>query len=325
MPTPVHDPAHDPLAAPHDATGAAAQRPLTLVFALTAAYMVVEAVAGFVTGSLALVADAGHMLADVLGLGMALGAIRFARRAATPGRTYGFYRAEVLAALGNSLLLFGIAAYVLLEAWHRLTDPAPVDALPMVVVAAGGLVVNLIGVRLLHRGARHNLNVRGAFLEVLADLLGSVGALAAGTVIALTRWWPADPLASLVIALFVVPRAWRLLRSALDVLLESTPSHIDLARLEGAMRTVPGVTSVHDLHVWTISSGFVAMSAHVEAQGRRSHEVLHDLQALLRREFRIEHATLQVEQPGHADDGACCAMDPRCLVVGSEATELTRR
>lgn len=311
--------------APHGITGAEAERPLAFVFALTAAYTTVEIVAGFVTGSLALLADAGHMLADVLGLAMALGAIRFARRAATPGRTYGFYRAEVLAALANGLLLFGIAAYILLEAWARLVTPAPVDALPMALVAAGGLAVNLVGVRLLHRSARHNLNIRGAFLEVLADLLGSLGALVAAAVIALTGWYPADPLASVVIGLFVVPRAWQLLRSALDVLLESTPAHIDLARLEAAMRAVPGVTSVHDLHVWTITSGFVAMSAHVEASGRRSHDVLHDLLAVLRRDFHIEHATLQVEQPGHADDGACCTMDPRCLVVGSEPPEPRRR
>lgn len=302
----------------HGTTGAEAERPLTLVFALTAAYMVVEAVAGLVTGSLALLADAGHMLADVLGLGMALGAIRFARREPTPGRTYGFYRAEILAALANSLLLFGIAAYVILEAWQRLMAPTPVAAIPMAAVAAGGLAVNLVGVRLLHEGARQNLNVRGAFLEVLADLLGSVAALAAAAVIALTGWWPADPLASLGIALLVIPRAWHLLRSALDVLLESTPPHIDLARLDAAMRAVPGVASIHDLHVWTISSGFVAMSAHVEASGRRSQDVLHDLQAMLRQTFRIEHVTLQVEQPGHAGDGACCAMDPRCLVVGGE-------
>ncbi len=310
--------------APHGATAAAAERPLTLVLALTAAYTAVEVVAGFLTGSLALLADAGHMLADVLGLAMALGAIRFAQRAATPSRTYGFYRAEVLAALANSLLLFGIATYIALEAWARLVTPAPVAALPMAAVAAGGLAVNVVGLRLLHRGARHNLNVRGAFLEVLADLLGSLGALAAAAVIALTGWWPADPLASLGIGIFVVPRAWRLFRSALDVLLESTPSHIDLARLETAMRAVPGVDSVHDLHVWTITSGFVAMSAHVEASGRRSHEVLHDLQAALRRDFAIEHATLQVEQPGHADDGACCSMDPRCLVVGGEPPEPPR-
>ncbi len=295
---------------------ARSQRRLLLVLGLTAAYMVAEVVGGLLTNSLALLADAAHMLTDVLGLGMALVAIRFAQRPATPARTYGFYRAEILAALVNSVVLFGISGYILYEAWRRFQAPPEVSSLPMLAVAVGGLVVNLIGARLLHAGAGESLNVRGAFLEVVADLLGSLGVILAAVIIHFTGWWPADPLISVVIGLFILPRTWRLLKSALDVLLEATPAHINVREVASSMRQVPGVASVHDLHVWTITSGFVAMSGHVEASGRPSSEVLHDLQRMLRDRFAIEHATLQVERPDHADDGACCTMDPRCLVVG---------
>ncbi len=306
---PEHEGSHGGSAA------ARSQRRLLVVLGLTMTYMVVEAVGGLLTNSLALLADAGHMLTDVLGLGMALLAIRFAQRPATPVKTYGLYRAEILAALVNSVVLFGIAGYILYEAWRRFQAPPEVSSLPMLAVAVGGLVVNLIGVRLLHTGAGESLNVRGAFLEVVADLLGSLGVILAAGIIYLTGWWLADPIISVVIGLFILPRTWRLLKSALDVLLEATPEHIDVEQVGAAMREVPGVASVHDLHVWTITSGFVAMSGHVQADGRRSSQVLHDLQALLRERFGIEHTTLQVEQPGHTDDGACCTIDPRCLVV----------
>ena len=293
------------------------QRPLLIVLLLTGAYTAVQVVGGVVFGSLALLADSGHMLADVLGLAMALFALRFAERPATPTRTYGFYRAEVLAALVNSLLLLVVAASILFEAWRRVAEPIEVASLPMLLVAVGGFAVNLLGVRLLQPGAEHSLNLRGAFLEAVADLLGSAGVIVAAIGIALTGWQALDPLISVVLALFILPRAWQLLKGALDVLLEATPSHLDLASLESVMRSVPGVTSVHELHAWTITSGFVALSAHVLAERRRSSEVLHDLLVTLRRRFGIEHATIQVERTDHADDeGACCTLDPRCLVVG---------
>lgn len=294
---------------------AQSQQRLTLVLALTTAYLVAEVIGGLLTGSLALLADAGHMLADALGLAMALGAIRFAQRPATPAKTYGFYRAEVLAALANSVLLLAIAAGIFFEAWRRLQEPPEVQSLPMLLVALGGLAVNLVGVWLLHAQARGSLNVQGAFLEVLADLLGSLGVLAAAATIALTGWHPVDPLVSALIGLLILPRTWRLLRSALDVLLEATPAHLNLDEIEAALRQVPGVASVHDLHIWTITSGFVALSAHVLARGRPSGDVLHDLRDLLRGRFGIEHVTLQVEQCDHSDAVVCCQLDPRCLVL----------
>jgi cobalt-zinc-cadmium efflux system protein len=281
--------------------------------------MLAEVVGGLLTGSLALLADSGHMLGDVLGLAMAVAAIRFTRRPATAGKTYGFYRAEILAALVNSIALIVVAAWILFAAWQRLNEssellPRHVEALPMLVVASGGLVVTLIAVALLHGGAQHSLNVRGAFLEMLGDLLGSIGTIIAALIILQTGWTQVDALISALIGVLIVPRAWGLLRSVVDVLLESTPRHLDMRQIEGAMRAVPGVESAHDVHLWSISSGFDAMSGHVRANGRPSDEVLHDLVSMLRRRFGIEHVTLQVESADHADDGACCVADPRCFV-----------
>jgi cobalt-zinc-cadmium efflux system protein len=306
--------AHNDTARSRGSTAAASERRLALVLGLTTLYLLAEVAGALLTNSLALLADAAHMLIDVFGLGMALVAIHFAQRPATPAKTYGFYRAEVLAALVNSVVLLGIGGYILYEAWHRFQAPPAVHPLPMFAIAAGGLGVNLLGAWLLHAGAQASLNVRGAFLETLSDLLSSLGVVVAAAIIALTGWWPADPLISLLIALFIVPRAWHLLRSALDVLLEATPSHLSVERVAAAIQEVPGVTAVHDLHIWTITSGFLAMSAHIVAE-RRSSEVLHDVRALLRQRFGIEHTTLQVERPDHADDGACCTMDPRCYTL----------
>jgi cobalt-zinc-cadmium efflux system protein len=294
--------------------GAEAERRLVWVLALTGAYMLAEVAGGWLTGSLALLADSGHLLGDVLGLSMAIAAIRFARRPATAGKTYGFYRAEILAALLNSLALLMVAAWILYSSWRRLNAPLDIQALPMFVVAAGGLVVTLAGVLLLHEGAESNPNLRGAFLEVLGDLFGSVGTMAAAIVILLTGFVPADALISALIGLLIVPRAWSLLRSVVDVLLEAVPRGVDMRAVEQAMRQTPGVASVHDLHIWTITSGFIAMSAHVRSNGRPSEDVLHDVQQLLRDRFGIEHVTLQVEAIDHADDGACCVADPRCFV-----------
>ena len=291
------------------------ERRLVVVLVMTGLYMLAEVVGGVLTGSLALLADSGHMLGDVLGLGMAIAAIRFARRPATAGKTYGFYRAEILAALVNSLALLGVAAWILYAAWQRLNEPSvEVHGLPMLLVAGGGLVVTLVGVALLHQGAQESLNVRGAFLEVLGDLFGSVGTIVAAVVILRSGWTPADAIISAVIGVLIIPRAWGLLRSVIDVLLESTPRHLDMPLIEAAMRAEPGVESVHDLHIWTITSGFDAMSGHVRANGRPSEDVLHDLRKLLRDRFGMQHVTLQVESADHADDGACCVADPRCFV-----------
>jgi cobalt-zinc-cadmium efflux system protein len=299
----------------HETSAAASERRLTLVVAIMAAYLLAEVGGSLLTGSLALLADSGHLLGDVLGLAMALGAIRFARRPATAGRTYGFYRAEILAALINSLVLVLVAVWILYAAWQRLMSASVrVEPIPMLVIALGGVCVTLIGARLLHAGAASSLNVRAAFLEVVSDLLGSVGAVIAALVILTTGWTLADALVSAVIGVLMLPRAVALLRSVVDVLLESTPEHLDTHAIEAAMRAQPGVESVHDLHLWSITSGFDAMSGHVRANGRGSEDVLHDLRTMLRDRFGIEHVTLQVEAADHADDGACCVADPRCFV-----------
>src|ERR1051326_8230762 len=211
----------------HVSHASASEQRLLIVLGMTCLYMLAELVGGLVTGSLALVADSGHLLGDVLGLAMAVAAIRFARRPATAGKTYGFYRAEILAALLNSLALLGVGLAILLAAWQRLNDTAvSISALPMLVVACGGLVVTLIGVALLRNGAQESLNVRGAFLEVLGDLLGSIGTIFAALIILNSGWTPADAIISGLIGLFIFPRGWGLLRSVLEVLLEGTPSHL---------------------------------------------------------------------------------------------------
>jgi cobalt-zinc-cadmium efflux system protein len=245
---------------------------LLVVLSLTTAYLLAEVVGGILTGSLALLADAGHMLADAFGLSMSYAALRIAARPATPRRTFGFHRAEILAAVANAILLLGIAGFILVEAWTRFSAPEEIASLPMLLVAVGGLVVNLVAFKTLHAASESNLNLRGAFLEVVADLLGSVGAIVAAVTIWLTGWTQVDPLVSALIAAFIVPRALSLLWTGLNVLLEATPAHLDLGRVVTEMQTVPGVTAVHDLHAWTIASGYVAMSAHVRSNGRPSAE-----------------------------------------------------
>jgi len=258
--------------------------------------MVVEFVAGLWTGSLALLADAGHMLTDATALGLALIAAWLAARPPTPAKTYGYYRAEILAALVNALILLIVAGAILTEAWRRWEAPASVLAGPMAVVAATGLGVNLVCARLLHRGASASLNVRAAYLEVLGDALSSLATLIAAGVVLATGWTGADPIASAAISLLIVPRTWALLRQAVNVLLEGTPPHLELAEIESAMCAIPGVRRIHDLHVWTLTSGREAMSAHVVvADVRESERLLEALHALLHARFGIDHTTVQLE------------------------------
>ena len=280
---------------PQSATGRHAGR-LAWTLALTATVFVVEVIAGFWTGSLALLADAAHMLTDMAGLALALFAGWMASRPATPAKTYGYYRAEILASLANSLLLFGVAGLVLYEAYRRLLAPPEVLGAPMLVVAIVGLVVNLAAMRLLHAGAGESLNMKGAYLEVVSDMLGSVGVLAAGIIVVTTGWRLADPLIAAGIGLFIVPRTWTLLRQSVDILLEATPAHIDIGTVTQAMRTVAGVRQVHDLHIWTLTSGKLAMSGHVVVdEVASSDRILRELHALLHERFGIEHTTVQVE------------------------------
>lgn len=289
----------------HAASGS--QRRLALVLGLTAAFAGLELLAGLWTGSLALQADAAHMVTDVVALALALGAIRLARRPASGRATYGYHRLEVLAALANALLLLAVAAYIVHEAWERFQTPTTVAGWPIVVVALIGLGVNVFGMVLLHAGAEHSLNLRGAFLELLSDALASCAALAAGLLVTLTGWPYADPLFGVLIGLFVVPRTWQLLRAAVDVLLEATPTRIDVAELERALLDVPGVRRVHDVHVWTITSGFDAMSGHAEIEADRDcGPALIGMRRVLRERFGIEHATIQVEEP--SSRGACAGV-----------------
>lgn len=271
---------------------------LTVVFVLTLLYLGVEVVAGLLTNSLVLLADAGHMLTDAAGIGLALFAVWLAGRPPDPRRTYGYYRAEILAALANAVVLIGVSAYVLYEAYQRFRSPPEVAGGPVAIVAAIGLVVNGIGVVLLRRGANESLNLKGAYFEVLSDALTSVGVLAAGLIIWLTDGWWVDPLVSVGIGLFILPRTWALLREAVGVLLEGTPADIDPAAVREAVAAVPGVAGVHDLHLWTITSGVNAASLHVVlADPGRLGDTLTGVHDCLRQRFPIHHATVQAEPP----------------------------
>jgi cobalt-zinc-cadmium efflux system protein len=281
----------------HRETAAARSRgALVATLVLTGGYMVVELIGAFLTGSLALFADAVHMLTDVGGLGLALFAIWIASRPPTPAKTYGYYRAEILAAVVNALLLLAVAGGILIEAWERLLHPRGVLGGPMLAIGAAGLVVNLVSAWLLHRDAEHSLNVRAAYLEILSDAVSSLGVLVAAGVVLVTGWMPADALVSAGIALFIVPRTWSLLRQAVNVLLEGVPAHLDLSAIEEAITQVPGVVRVHDLHVWTLTSGREAMSAHVVVLDvRESERLLAALHAVLHTRFGIDHTTIQLE------------------------------
>jgi len=285
-----HEHAHD-----RAGTRAAVSARLTWVLALTATFMVAEAVGGVLSGSLALLADAGHMLADVAALSLSVLAIRLARRPANTKRTFGYVRLEILAALVNGATLLVIAGMILVEAWARLREPVEVDGWLMLVVAALGLGVNIVGATLLHGHSHANLNVRGAYLHVLGDLLGSVGALTAGVVILTTGWAPADPIASALIALLILWGAWGLVRDATDVLLESAPAHLDMEAILADLGGVEGLDEVHDVHVWTLTSGFVALSAHGVIDDARAHtRILEEVRARMRA-HGIEHVTFQIE------------------------------
>ena len=273
---------------------------------ITLSVLVVEVVVGLLSGSLALLADAAHLGTDALGIGMALLAVRMASRAPTARRTFGWQRAEVLAAAFNAVLLLGLAAAVVVEAVRRLGDPPPIQAGGVLVVGALGLVANLVGLALLAGGRKESLNVRGAFLEVLGDALGSVAVLVAAAVVLATGQERADPIASLLIAALIVPRAITLLRDTAEVLLEGTPRGVDLAEVRRHMLAQPGVVDVHDLHAWTITSGVPVLSAHVTVEptalgGACGGGVLDRLHDCLREDFDVEHSTFQLEPSGHRD------------------------
>jgi cobalt-zinc-cadmium efflux system protein len=274
---------------------------LRVAFVLAAAFLVVEAVTAYLAGSLALLSDAAHLLTDAVGIGMALAAIRLADRAGDDrSRTFGLYRLEILAALANAVLLFVVTGYVLVEAVLRLDSEPSVEAGPMLVVAVLGLVVNVVSVTLLRSGAGQSLNVQGAYVDVLADSVASLGVIVAGVVIAVTDWEPIDAIVAVAIGVWIVPRAWRLAASAVRILIQAAPAGFDVGRLQADLAGVPGVVDVHDLHVWTLTSEMDVASAHLMVMaGTDPHGVLDRARDVLREDYDIAHATLQVEPDDH--------------------------
>ena len=291
-----HGHAHDHHHHHHAATAG-----LKGAFWLTVAFFFAEAIGGWLANSLALLADAGHMFTDVGALGLSLFVAWFSRQPGNATKTYGYLRWEILAAFLNGSALLLVSAGIVWEAIGRLRHPEPLESGMMLVIATGGLVVNIIAARLLHAGASHSLNMRGAYLHVLSDLLGSVAAIIAGLAVRYQGWTIADPVASIVMTVLIVRGAWSLVRESVDVLLESVPPHISLDAVRKAIAEVPGVCSVHDLHVWTVSSGLIAMSAHVVVpESSQQQEALASVRSAMSR-FGIDHVTVQVEGTALAD------------------------
>lgn len=274
---------------------------LALSFVLIFTFFVIEVVAGVATNSLALLSDAGHMFTDVLGLGMALAAVHLASRPnQSVQRTFGLYRLEVLAVLANAVLLFGVALYVLFEAVRRLGEPPEVVGIPMLIVASLGLVANLVVFVLLRDGSKESLNVEGAYLEVLSDMLGSVGVIGAAIVLQTTGWSYADPLVAVGIGLFILPRTWRLAAQAVRILVQAAPPGIDVEAVRSELAALEGVVDVHDVHLWTLTSSMEVASAHLMVSAEAdTHAVLDQARDLLRGRFHVTHATIQVEPADH--------------------------
>jgi cobalt-zinc-cadmium efflux system protein len=279
----------------HDHDRGEITRRLVWVLAITATFTVAEIVGGILSNSLALLADAGHMFSDVAALGLSVFAIRLARRPPTQRRTYGYARFEILAALVNGATLLVVAGLIVVEAWERVREPVSIDGVVMLSVAGLGLMVNLVAAFVLHGHAHDNLNVRGAYLHVLGDLLGSVGTIAAGVIVLATGWTLADPIISVLIAMLILFSAWNLVREATDVLLESVPGHLVLAEIVRELESIEGLGEVHDVHVWTLTSGFVALSAHGVIDDPAEHtRILGEVRDRMAR-FGIEHVTFQIE------------------------------
>jgi cobalt-zinc-cadmium efflux system protein len=304
-----HHHGHDHGTRPSGTAGAAYRGRLRIALGITLLVLVTEVTGAALTGSLALLADAGHMATDAVGLAMALLAIGFAARPPSERRTFGYARAEILAAVLNAGLLFGVGAFIFYEGVRRLVSPHSIDSGATVVFGAIGLLANSVSVLVLVRGQRESLNVRGAFLEVTADALGSLAVVVAAAVVLVTGWRQADAVASLLIGLMIVPRTWQLLREAVDVLLEAAPKGVDMALVRRHIEELKGVEGLHDLHAWTITSGLPVLSAHVvvsqdvlEAVGYE--KMLHDLQGCLGTHFDVEHCTFQLEPVGHAEHEA---------------------
>lgn len=281
--------------------GSRNKKSLAIVFGLTSFYLIVEIVGGLWTGSLALLADAGHMLTDVAGVGLALLAIWFAEKPASQENTYGYYRVEILAALANAVVLILISLYILYEAYERFRNPPEVQSGAMIGVAAVGLIINLIGVNVLRSGSGESLNMKGAYFEVLSDMLTSIGVIVAGVIMLSTGWYYADPLISAGIGLFILPRTWSLLKEAVGVLIEGTPADVDMTKLRENLEKIEGVSGIHDLHVWSLTSGINAMSVHAVLTDDDEHDaVMRRVHEFCTTEFKIQHVTVQTECAGYA-------------------------
>ena len=285
------------MSAAHDhGARTANERNLWIVLVLTTSFMLAEIVGGVITKSLALISDAAHMFTDAAALAIALAAIRIGKRAADHKRTFGYYRFEILAAAFNAVLLFLVAAYILYEAYQRFRSPPDIQSVGMLVIAAIGLIVNFIGMRMLRSGAASSLNVKGAYLEVWADMLGSLGVIVAAIIIYFTRWAWIDPLVAAAIGLWVLPRTWKLLRESLNILLEGVPLDVNLDEIERALLAIPGVREIHDLHVWALSSGRNTLTVHaVLAEGGDEQSVLGAVSRMLAERFSIHHTTIQID------------------------------
>lgn len=275
---------------------------LVIVLILVVGYMAAEIIGGLLSGSLALLADAGHMFSDAAALSLSLFALWIAGRPATRPHTFGYYRAEILSALANGVALVVIAVFVIIEAVQRFRSPSPVMGKLMMGIAVGGLIINILGVWILHGRHSNSLNIQGAWMHMLADLLGSVITIAAGVLIWVFKWYWADPAGSLLLAGLVVYSAWKLLVRTVGVLMEATPSHLDIDEVRNALLEVEGVSEIHDLHVWTITSGLDLMSAHIVISSiDKLSEILRCLQTVSKERFDIQHSTFQLELEGHVD------------------------
>lgn len=305
----------------HTAPTAGNERSLWIAFGLTFGFLVAEVVGGVLTRSLALISDAAHMFTDVAALAIALAAVRVARRPADDKRTFGYHRFEILAAAFNAVLLFGVAVYILYEAWQRFSQPPEVESIGMLVIASLGLVVNLVSMRLLAAGKDASLNVKGAYLEMWADMLGSIGVIAAAIIIRFTGWAWVDSVVAVGIGLWVLPRTWVLLKESLNVLLEGTPDGVDLAEVRRTIGGVAGVLEVHDLHIWAVSSGKTSLSVHVmvadEAAGR---EVVRTVRRQLVDRHAIAHSTIESDTRADIAAEALAFWDAKTPVAASPAS-----
>jgi cobalt-zinc-cadmium efflux system protein len=281
------------------------QRNMLAVLSITAGIMIAEIIGGLLANSLALLSDAGHMLTDILALSLSLVAMRFARKPPTPAKTFGFYRLEILAAFFNGMLLLIISFYIFYEAYHRLIDPREIKGLFMLIVAAIGLLANGVGIAILRKSANRSLNVRPAFFHLLGDTISSAGVIVGGIVIIYTGWYMVDPIISILIGGLILRGAYSLVRESIDILLEATPKDIDVEEMIGDLVRIEGVKEVHHLHLWTITSGIYAMSAHVVIDDlliSKSSQILEEIERLLQGKYSMEHITIQFESESCGDD-----------------------